>query len=91
MRKTKMKNAGETFLEFGLLSTVNNFRIRFYRAVICRFRKRGQIREAVVPTPCNQYFLKDLPAVMLPEVVVKFAERAARTVLKLDYYFHMRD
>jgi hypothetical protein len=91
MRKTKMKNAGKMFLRFGLLSTMNNFRIRFYWTVFHWFWKRSDIREAEVTSPGNQYFLKDLPAVMLPDIVVKFAERAAGTVLKLDYYFHMRD
>ena len=86
-----MENAGKMFLKFGLLSTVNNFLIRFYWTVFHWFWKCSDIREAEVTSPSNQYFLKDLPAVMLPDIVVKFAERAAGTVLKLDNYFHMRD
>ena len=86
-----MENAGKMFLKFGLLSTVNNFRKRFYWAVFHWFWKRSDIREAEVTSPGNQYFLKDLPAVMLPDIRVKFAERAAGTVLILDCYLHMRD
>ena len=86
-----MENAGKMFLKFGLLSTVNNFLIRFYWTVFHWFWKCSDIREAEVTSPSNQHFLKDLPAVMLPDIVVKVAERAAGTVLKLDYYFHMRD
>ena len=84
-----MENAGKMFLKFGLLSTVNNFLIRFYWTVFHWFWKCSDIREAEVTSPSNQHFLKDLPAVMLPDIVVKFAERAAGTVLKLDNYFHM--
>ena len=76
MRKTKMKNAGEMFLRFGLLSTMNNFRIRFYWTVFHWFWKRSDIREAEVTSPGNQYFLKDLPAArryvarkVMPEIV----------------------
>ena len=84
-----MENAGKMFLKFGLLSTVNNFRFRFYGAVIHRIRKCSDIREAEVTSSGNQYFLKDLPAIVVPDIRVKFAERAAGTVLKLDNYFHM--
>lgn len=84
-----MENAGKMFLKFGLLSTVNNFRLRFYGAVIHRIRKCRDICEAEIPSAGNQYFLKDLPAIVMPDIRVKFTERAAGTVLKLDYYFHM--
>ena len=84
-----MKNAGEMFLGFGLLSTVNNFRFRFYGAVIHRIRKCRDICKAEIPSSGNQYFLKDLPTIVVPDIRVKFAERAAGTVLKLDNYFHM--
>ena len=84
-----MENAGKMFLKFGLLSTVNNFRFRFYGAVVHRIRKCRDICKAEIPSSGNQYILKDLPAIVVPDIRVKFAERAAGTVLKLDNYFHM--
>lgn len=85
-----MKNAGETFLQFGLLSTGNNSRIRFYAAPLRRIWKCVKIRLAKSMVARLKQLFKSLAAIMLVDIVVELAERTPAAVLKVENHLHMR-
>lgn len=84
-----MKNTGETFFQFGLLSTVNNFRILDYGAEFSRIGKRVKICLAEPMVSFCEQFFKSLAAIILVEIIVIFAERATGAVAKFKDDVHM--